>query len=178
MRTFKLLFLAPVFFILAGVANATQITVAQGTFPGWSNAETARRLRIFRNKAVVTTDSRTLQPGSTQNGLFYQSITCSVSTGSLIVPQFTIDSLSDALVGADARYSAYLYTSKGAQIGTSSLAGFASFSVPAAPTTTTWAAIQQYNSTTVPHVDNLTYTRTQINAMLAAISLGLGVREV
>src|ERR1041384_1001317 len=178
MRTFKLLFLAPVFFILAGVANATQITVAQGTFPGWSNAETAPRLRIFLNKAVVTSDSRTLQPGSTQNGLFYQSITCSVSTGSLIVPQFTIDSLSDALVGADARYSAYLYTSKGAQIGTSSLAGFASFSVPAAPTTTTWAAIQQYNSTTVPHVDNLTYTRTQINAMLAAISLGLGVREV
>jgi len=170
MRPLRALFLTLFFVLLASAASATQITVTQHTIAGWQNTNTAPRLRIFLNKPVVTSDSRVLQSGSTQSGVFYQSITCSVSAGVLTIPEFTIDSLPDALVGSDAKYSAYFYTATGQQI--TAFGGFTAFSVPAKPASTSWAAILMYNATTTPHIDNLTYNRTQIDAKIAAVSEG------
>jgi hypothetical protein len=166
MRLFRTLLLMLPVLLLAGTAQATQITVQQATIPGWQHSNTSPQLRIFLSKPVVTSGNVVLQSGSTQSGTFYQSFACSVTGGVLTIPQLTIDSLTDALVGADARYSAYFYTSSGQQIA--SYQGFTSFSVPSAPTSTTWAAILTFNSTSIPFNDLFTYSRTQINGLLAS----------
>src|SRR5262249_52528910 len=46
------------------------------------------------------------------------------------------------------------------------------FSVPSAPTTTTWAALLQFNSTGAPYRPADTYTKEQINAMIASLGGG------
>lgn len=107
MRSLRSLFTVLFFLVLAGSAGATQITIQQTT-RGWVNSNTAPRLRIYLNKPIVTSDSRTLASGSAQqNTGYYQSVTCSVSLGILTIPQFTLDSTVDAVVGSDAKYSAY-----------------------------------------------------------------------
>src|SRR5262249_32286267 len=136
-------------------AHATNITLGTTTINWWGHSESAPQLRIFLNKPVVTSDNQVLQSGSWNQGIFYKSVTCSVAGGVLTIPQFTLDSLTDALVGADAKYSAYFYTAAGQQIGV--YKGFESFTVPSAPTTTTHAALLQFNLAYVPHIDNLTY---------------------
>jgi hypothetical protein len=168
-RAVRILFWAAIFFLGASAAQAAQVTVASHQINGWQHSNTAPRLRIFLNKPVVTSDSRVLQSGSTSNGVFYKSVTCSVAGNVLTIPEITdLDSLTDALVGSDATYSAYFYTSTGQQIGV--FAGFSKFTVP--PTTpTTWPAILTFNSAFVPFVDTLTYNRTQIDAKLASVNV-------
>jgi hypothetical protein len=164
--------LAVMFLFLSAIAaRASDITVAQATISGWQDKEQSPQLRIFVNKPVVTSDGKVLQTGSPTTGVFYKSISCSVSGGMLTIPQLTIDSLTDALSGGDARYSAYFYRSTGnSQI--IPYAGFTAFSVPAAPTSTTWASLLQFNSTSIPFIDTVTYSRTQIDAKIAAITAG------
>ena len=175
MRTLKtLLFLVGLIVALASSAQATQITVEQATINGWQNTNTALRLRIYLSKPVVTSNGVQLQFGNVSGqGVFYKSITCSVLANVLTIPQTTLDSLTDAQTGADAKYSAYFFTSSGSQIAQYS--GFGSFTVPgcaSCPTSTTWAAILTFNTAFIPHIDNLTYSRTQIDAKIAAIEAG------
>ena len=152
----------------ASQAHATTITIQSTTINGWAHPDTAPRLRIFVNKPVVTSDSQILEAGSWQQGIFYKAVICSVSGGVLTIPQFTIDSLTDALVGSDAKYSAYFYTAAGQQIAP--YRGFEAFSVPAAPTITTHAGLLQFNLAAVPHIDGLTFNRTQILSMVASLN--------
>ncbi|MGA9771690.1 MAG: hypothetical protein WBV94_21850 [Blastocatellia bacterium] len=166
---FRLLTLLFLTLTLSSIARATSITVSSDTIAGWGHPDSAPRLRIFLNKPVVTSDSHVLQSGSPQSNVFYKSVTCSVAGGVLSIPSFAIDSLTDALVGSDAKYSAWFYTASGQQI--QSYRGFEAFSVPPV-TPTTHAALLQFNLTTVPFRDNLTYTRTQIDAKVASIAVG------
>lgn len=157
-RTLHLLLILLVFCVSA---QATQVTVAALT-PGqpWQSTITAVRLRIFLNKAVTTSDQRILQSGSPSSGLFYQSITCTVVGGNLQIPQFTIDSLTDALVGNDAKYSAYFYSSAGAQIAP--YQGFTSFTVGPV-LAQTWSSILQFNNAYIPFRPQFTYDTQTID---------------
>ncbi len=168
MRLVRAFLLLAFLFGVQTLAHATQITVAQTTISGWANSNTSPRLRIFLNKPVVTSDGKVLQSGSQTTGVFYQSITCSVAGGVLTIPQFTIDSLTDATVGSDALYSAYFYTSAGAQIA--AYQGFTKFTVVNDPATTSWAAILTFNAAHVPFIDTLTYSRTEIMGLLGSIT--------
>jgi hypothetical protein len=151
---------------ICSVAKATDITVQSTTIPNWQNPQAAPRLRIYLSKPVVTSDSQVLQSGSPQSGVAYQTITCSVASGVLTIPAIHLQSLNDAAVGSDAYYSAYFYTSTGQQI--IDYRGFTRFVVPAAPTLTTWAAIAIYNSSPIAARPPTTYTKEQINALLAS----------
>src|SRR5829696_9045193 len=91
----QILFLVALF-SLAGTVSATEITIQQATVSSWQNPTAAPRLRIYLSKPVVTSNSVALQSGSPQSGVAYQSITCSVASGTLTIPALTIHFLNDA----------------------------------------------------------------------------------
>lgn len=157
---------------LSGAASATTITITSTTIGGWRYAATAPQLRIYLNKAITTSDGKILQPGSTQtSNSFYQTVTCSVAANVLTIPQFPLDSTTDALVGNDATYSGYFYASGAtgaAQIGP--YQGFTKFALSPLPVSTTWSLILQFNNTFIPHRDPFTYSREQIDFKLQQAS--------
>lgn len=180
MRTLKpFLLLIACLLVIQASASGTEITIAQKDIPNWQNADTAPRLRIYLNRSITTSDGKVLLAGSPmgpggQN--WYKVIICSVVSGAVRIPQSTLDSLTDALSVAgggtvlDAKYSAYFYTSKGAQIKVYD--GFASFTVPPTPNPTTWDKLHQFNNTTLSARDWRTYTASQIDALIAGVSAG------
>jgi hypothetical protein len=120
------------------------IVIASVTIPGWQGNTSGVQLRIFANQSFTAASgtlypkSNTLAPSSL--GTFYQSYTCTVSGGSLVVPAVTIDSTSDSPDNPSATYSAVLWDSQaGKQI--QSFGTFGQFSLNPTPTPTTWAAI-------------------------------------
>lgn len=168
-RFFQLATILFLLFSATAAVQAAQVTITSTTIGNWQNSATNPHLRIYVNKVVVTSDKHTLIAGSVQNGgPVYADITCSVAGGILTIPLTTIDSLSDALVGSDAKYSAWFYTAQGQQI--KSFDGLSTFSVPAQPVTTTWADIIIFNATSVPHIDGVTFNRTQILQLVAGLA--------
>jgi hypothetical protein len=120
------------------------ITIASVTIPGWQGNSSGVQLRIYTNQSFTAASgtiypkSVTLAPSSL--GTFFQSYTCSVSAGSLIIPAVTLDSTVDSPDNPNASYSAVLFDSQsGKQI--QSFGTFAAFSLNPSPTSTTWAAI-------------------------------------
>lgn len=152
------------------------------TLPNWHATTTAGAgevlLRIYLNRTFLTSDGVQLQPGSPGGGKIYQQVECTVSSAdadgnhTLTIPDIDIDSTTDGQDTVNARYSAYFYKPSGAKIGP--FAGFESFQVPAVfPTTglTTgnWELLRIYNSGHAPiPLDRDTYSRSQINALIAA----------
>lgn len=134
-------------------------------------------LRIFANQAFITSDSVLIQPGSPNGGNVYLQVICDVSAPdasgnrSLTIPSFTIDSTTDAVNNPLARYAAWFYSNKGRVL--SAFAGFENFRVlPAYPnspsTTASWTDIQLDNTYGAPQsIDLITYTKTQINYLIA-----------
>jgi len=119
------------------------ITVASISLAGWTGNSSGVSLRLYCN-ADFTAESGAIHLASKRDnppslGTFYQSFPCTVSSGSLVIPEIEIDSTVDSPDNAGATYSAFLWDgSSGLPIqrfGTSS-----EFSVSAI-TPTTWPAI-------------------------------------
>jgi len=122
------------------------ISIASLTVPDWQGSASGVTLRIYNNDSF-TTPGNTFHPKSvvpTPNrptaGTFYKELTCTVSSGVLTIPSFTIDSTTDSTDNPGATYSAALWDSQsGTPIQT--FGTFAVFSINPSPTSTTWAAI-------------------------------------
>lgn len=120
------------------------ITIASVTVPNWQGNTSGVQLRIYTN-ASFTAASGTLYPQSNiylsqTIGTFYQVYSCTVSSGSLVIPAVVIDSTTDSPDNPAATFSAVLFDAQsGKQI--QSFGTFAAFSLNPTPTSTTWAAI-------------------------------------
>ena len=122
------------------------ITIASFTIPDWQGNSSGVTLRIYNNEAFTTPGSthhpKTVVPQGNRPsvGGFYRELTCTVSSGALTIPSFTIDSTTDSTDNPGATYTAVLWDSQsGTPIHT--FGTFASFSLNSTPTSTTWPNI-------------------------------------
>jgi hypothetical protein len=120
------------------------ISIASVTISGWQGNTSGVQLLIYTNQSF-TSASGNIYPQSIRCapaslGTFYQTYTCTVSSGSLVIPAVTLDSTTDSPDNPDATFSAVLFDStSGKQIQT--FGTFSSFSLDPSPASTTWAAI-------------------------------------
>ncbi len=131
-------------------------------------------LRIFCNHAFITSDNKPIQQSSPALGNFYLSLTVSMVGTTATIPTFTIDSTIDGRNFVGSRYSAFFYDSDGNQL--TPYQPFTNFAIPDTFDTgsmTTWSQIAVYNTAGVPIFTDLsTYSRTEVDAKIAAISAG------
>lgn len=175
----RLIIILALLFALAGAASATTITVPAQQVTNWQYGSGTITLRLFLDRGFVTSSGIPLQPGSPTGGRFYKDVSCSLSGTTLTIAAFTLDSTTDGLDFTTARYSAWFYD------GTRKLApyaGFEAFRVPAtiasaygcspAGTCATFADLRAYNVTKASTVDNSVYTKPEVDAKIAGVSLG------
>ena len=119
------------------------ITIASVNTPNWDLTSDVV-LRIYPLQSFIAADGTMIAAGipsedSAQNNNFYQSVACSLSGTTLTIASCTLESTTDSQDNPSAQYSAYFFTTEGQRLGC--FAEFAAFSLPAAPTSTTWNAI-------------------------------------
>lgn len=159
------------------------ITIQSKTISGfhWVSV-TSGEVRVYASRDFTTSDGKLIQSGSASNtDGFYVSAAFTVAGSTITIAQFTLDSTTDARVNSTARYNAYLFSSTGQLIGP--FAPFSNFILSHVwggydgacggnTTCTTWDAIAIYNQAAVNRPrDMQTYSRTEILAMLAAVSM-------
>ncbi len=109
------------------------------------------------------------------NPTFYKEITCSVNGTNLTIPQFAIDSTTDALNLIDrqlAGYSAFFYSNRSKLI--SVFSNFQFFRVPPNPSSTTWTELALYSAPFPPlPTTSLSsyYTKDEVNYLLSQIEI-------
>lgn len=168
----KKLLLSLLFILFSAISTlATQITVSQVTIPNW-NGVTTVEARIYYDQAFISSTGQTIQPGSPGGGGFFTKYTCSVSGGNLVFPSSGTVTLTSTVDGKNYNnrvVSVYFFnTATGAML--QPYQGFQNIRIPATPTTTTWADLAVYNAAGAPlPSDFSTYTKDQINAMLANV---------
>jgi hypothetical protein len=145
----------------------SQITVLAYTLSNY-HGPVNTVLRIYAPTSFIASDG-TLVQGSTQT--FYRQLTCTAAGTNLTIPQFVIDSTTDALNVQDrqlAGYSAYFYSTQGKMISVFSTFSF--FKVPPTFNPTTWTQIALYSTPLPPLPIDLTsfYTKDQVDALIAS----------
>lgn len=155
--------------LLAASAWATTIIIAPTTVgPSTTYPGSTCTLRIYSNATFVASDGQVVMAGTPGSGAFFKSVPCTIASGIISIPQFTLPSTTDALDVQTAKYTAIFYDSKGVKRDTY----LADFPVPLSlGTSQTWGQIRLYKSGKQPMPDTTTYTRTQTDAQ---IQLALG----
>lgn len=121
------------------------ITIASASVPNWELSSDVQ-LRIYPLQSFIAADSTiegagTPSEDSTQNDNDYIAVNCTLSGTTLTIASCTLESTTDSLDNPGAQYGAYFFTNEGQRLGV--FAEFATFSLPASPTSTTWAAIAE-----------------------------------
>lgn len=121
------------------------IAIASVTLPNWELGPDVQ-LRIYALQSFIAADSSIIAAGTpsedaSQNNNFFEGVACTVSGTTLTIAACTLESTTDSLDNPAATYGAYFYTTEGQRIG--GFGRFSNFCLPSAPTSTTWAAIEQ-----------------------------------
>jgi len=100
-------------------ARATSITIQAQTVRNFQYRQTSAtnppHLRIYASASFITSDGVFIPGGNTTNNQFYRDIVCTQSGTTVTIPQFTLDSTTDASsLTKAATYTCYWYTSSGA----------------------------------------------------------------
>jgi hypothetical protein len=119
------------------------ITIASAALADWDLSSDVQ-LRIYAQQPFTALDGTLVPQGSpsedaSQNNNFFQSVACTLSGTTLTIAACTLESTTDSPDNPGALYSAWLFTTEGQRIAP--FHEFQSFSLPASPTSTTWAAI-------------------------------------
>jgi hypothetical protein len=121
------------------------ITIAGASIPNWEGGSDVV-LRIYPLSSFQAADG-TLEmqgtPGDDEaaSSNFYIPVACTLSGTTLSIASCTLESTADSLDNPAARYGAFFYTNEGEKIAP--FGQFASFVLPASPTSTTWDAVDQ-----------------------------------
>lgn len=92
------------------------ITITTVVIPNYQRGGATAELRIAANGGFRASSGSSILPGNTSTGPFYKLISCTVSGTDLTIPQFTIDSTTDAS-DPNATYHAMFYDSTGKKAG-------------------------------------------------------------
>ena len=143
---------------------ATDITVSSTTvnsstsYPG-----STCTLRIYSSTTFTASDGTTVMSGTPGTGAFLKSVACTISSGVITIPSFTLPGTTGTLDNSNSRYSAVFYDSRGVKRDTF----LADFPLPASMgTTVTWAQIRVNKSGTRPLRDTSVSTRFQTDAQI------------
>ena len=122
------------------------ITIAGDQIPNYHEVGTLHELRVFSDRSWKASDDTTV-PGRGNNDTYYASYTLSVVGTVATIPSVTLKSNQDALnnVGKIAKYTAQVYVD-GAPRDVFMPNVLGAFTVPSTPTSTTWGALETYNS--------------------------------
>lgn len=149
-------------------ALATELTVSSETLQNWRFGGSTAKLRIVANQQFLTSDSKIIMQGNLNTGVWYKDITCTVSGGTLTIPETSLDSTTDSSVN-NATYTAQFFDST----GRTRLAVFlASFKVPhSLGTTLSWTQILTYNNgRAIPPLPVTYYTADQTDSLIANLT--------
>lgn len=163
-RFFQALLLC-LFLVFAVSGSAVTTTVGSVTVnAGTSYPGTICTLRLYSSITFTASDGTPVMAGTPGTGAFFKSVTCTISAGIISIPSFAIPSTTDALDNQSARYTAVFYDSKGIKRDTY----FADFQIPTTlGTTVTWAQLRVFKSGVHPILDQNTYTKGQVDALIA-----------
>lgn len=141
------------------------ITVSAGTLTTYAGDETTLKLRIYCRKTFAPSTGGSIVRGRVGTTQFYKEVNCTASLGVVSHAGFTIDSTEDG-TPATSYYAFALYTDAGLPVSRI----YRRILVPASPTSTTLEALVVHSDETDAIVaDTLTYSRTVIDAMFAAL---------
>lgn len=152
------------------------ITVGSLLLENWQDS-TATVLRIFCDRAFITSGGQYVPQGSPGSDTAYKSLSCTYDSGAktLTIPSFTIDSTVDGLDITSARYSGFFFDTNGSLI--KPFDGFIQFAVDNALSSTTWTAIRVFNQGS-PGVDPIEfYTKAQVDAVVNSITANLATDQ-
>jgi hypothetical protein len=119
------------------------ISIASISIPNWDLTSDVE-LRVYPLQSFIAADGSMIAAGipsedSSQNDNFFQRVPCTLTGTTLAIAACALESTTDSQDNPSAQYGAYFFTSEGQRLGT--FAEFATFSLPPAPTSTTWNAI-------------------------------------
>ena len=120
------------------------ISIASVSIPNWQR-DSDVQLRVYPLASFEAADGAIVAQGTpsqdqTVAGNFYTAAACTLSGTTLSIASLTLESTTDSLDNPAATYGAFFYTAEGEQI--CPFGNFSNFVLPAAPTSTTWAAIE------------------------------------
>jgi hypothetical protein len=119
------------------------VSIAATSIPNWQ-AGSDVVLRIYPLSSFQAADGTLLVQGNPSNdeasaANFYIPVACTLSGSTLSIASVTLKSTTDSVDNPTAKYGAFFYTNEGEQIAP--FGQFASFALPASPTSTTWDAL-------------------------------------
>lgn len=170
------------YYFVASTESTSGLTLA-ASFAGSTSASVAAiippavLLRVFSNQPFTPLGtSYVIQPGSPgQAGGWFKQIACTVRPISgiptAILPEITLPATTDPAINLEkqTRLTAWFFRLDGSQLFV--YGGFDSFRLPPTPSPTTWPAIRMYNTPNIPPpLDNATYSREQVNALIPSVS--------
>jgi len=120
------------------------ITIAATNLNDWQGNTSGIFLLIYTNDDF-TAQSGAIHPKSVREnplslGTFFHSVPCTVASGVLQIPQVQLDSTEDSPDNPGATYSAAIWDSASGKT-VQSFGTKPSFTVPAAPASTSWSTI-------------------------------------
>lgn len=131
---------------------------------GWQYGATPE-LRIY-SSGFVAADGTVVPAGSPAGGQPYKAVPCTVAGERVTADDFTLPSTTDSLDNTLANYTGVLFDAQGRQ----HILAFAGYSVPTSlGASTSYAFLTAHNRAVAPVRDTETYTKTQINDMLALV---------
>lgn len=145
------------------VASA-QVTISSQQIKNWQGG-TSVELRIYALDDFVDASGQPVQKGSPYDitqAKWFTKVTCTVASTTLTCPAVTVPPTENSIDKPSAKLGAFLFNPTTSRlIGPYSV--FSSFSVPASPSSTTWADLRTHNIGTLPAVapHNVTVTGNQ-----------------
>jgi hypothetical protein len=142
----------------------TQITVNSFEITNWQHGGSACTLRIQANDSFITSTGDSVNRNYTRSQTFYQTVNCTISSTTITVPSFVIDSTTDSSV-PNATYNFILYDSSGIR----KLAPYSGFKIPTAfGLNASWAQIATYNAAPVSVLPSSHPTIEQVQILIDA----------
>lgn len=173
MTKLKYLVLSVLLLLLSFVSTfATQVTVSASTLSNWRYGTANVALRVYASDNFVASTGATVMGSPVGSGGFYKIIGCTVNSGVVTIPAFTIDSTTDGSDKTHVSYTFIFYEGNTRR----DIYYKAGLRIPPA-TPTTFGSIILYNSTIPLPPETTTYTTGQINTLLASGNAAFAITQ-
>lgn len=152
---------------------ATEVTVSSFALNNWRYGGTTASLRMYASNQFVTSDSKTVVASPrVLDQSFYAKVNCTISGTTITCPTFVIDSTTDSS-NPNARYQFVFWDYRNERKDS-----IGNIRVPATPNPTTLSALLLYNQSDIVADLSTTYSKAEIDALLADLSTAPNASEV
>ena len=160
------------------LASATEITIPSFTIPNYAGSSTAAiKVRVYYSATYTASNGTVVSSGSPSGGSIYKVVACTLLSGTITVPTFTIQSTLNGIDITSSKATFYLYNGN-AQISPNPLAPYANLIIPAtiasatgcspSGTCASLAELKVWNSPAPPLDPTSYYNKQQVDALILA----------